>query len=1056
MRIVCERCGAAFAVDESRVPESGARAACPRCKNIVILRRPTSAAPPPDPLAGTLDSPTFTSSGGLFPATTAPPLPPDPLQRDGRMTGEYAVPDALAAAIASAMGRVTGSFPADRPTGTSPRNLDEAIGYDAPYAPSATPAFGTTAPGGFTFPPSAPTPVYGTMPPGMTPAYGVPLPDRTPAFGQGFPSAPTPTYGSPGATPPNQIGSPSFDLGDLFSQSQTANGQSPGYPQPQDLGAYAQPAPTPPMYMPPAHSGGPVPYVPPARTFDPVPFTNPGQSSPTPYPPAEFTGTNEISAAFVLTGSNPLGDLSGPTLEPSAQLTGDTSNNASDEWRIKKPEGVVEGPFNGQELQARFEAGLIQASDLIAQGNDSFRPLSSYAFTAGFARGRPAPNRVIKAFASSDRGPFPWRPVLSVMAVLAGAVAGAFVIATRPAWLFGAPVAASDAGALSIIDSWRDRAPPNTSSAQELFALARTYYAADTRESYRLAAETFKLVLVKDRRDLKAMSGFAEVRAILAIEDGDAGGLQESAELLAYALRHGDNTPEPHVARANLLTATGTAADLLVAQREASRAQRMAPENPDVLLCTGRSFAQTNAEYALDVLTKAQKIDPKMRQLPVLLGQVYLRMGRIAEARAAFEQRKKLVPEDETADLLLAELDASIGRYDRARDRLSAAGRENPRSVDARLLSAIFLYQIDGKLQQAHDELMALRLLPLDRKRKLKVAIHAAAVAQQLGLSEEAEALIKSGQELDFESAPLLFRTSLLRLAQGRIEDAKKAFEKIEQQIPDPTQRAVLGGRIRAAMGEIDIAQAKFSRAMDYSPHDATAYLLGAAMYAQIGAQGPALALIRRSLNADPSWDRSHKTVGEFFDGQTAVTLAVGAFEALATGQDEVALTQSALAVARYHIGDTVGAEHAAKLALEDSDGTLAAHIYLGQIDLDRHRPAQALKELEAAWERERRCPTVPYLLGRSLAQLGRYDEAHAKFLQALDIDVNFLPARVRDAEVVAQMGQKDKALKLYKDAFKKDPEDLDVRRGLDALEQGELPPMLDVAIEVPTEPETP
>ena len=66
------------------------------------------------------------------------------------------------------------------------------------------------------------------------------------------------------------------------------------------------------------------------------------------------------------------------------------------------------------------------------------------------------------------------------------------------------------------------------------------------------------------------------------------------------------------------------------------------------------------------------------------------------------------------------------------------------------------------------------------------------------------------------------------------------------------------------------------------------------------------------------------------------------------------------------------------------------------------------------------------------------------------------LPAKVRDAEVLAQIGQKEQALKLYREAFKSDPEDLDVRRGLDALEQGELPPALDVAIEVMDEPEEP
>ena len=58
----------------------------------------------------------------------------------------------------------------------------------------------------------------------------------------------------------------------------------------------------------------------------------------------------------------------------------------------------------------------------------------------------------------------------------------------------------------------------------------------------------------------------------------------------------------------------------------------------------------------------------------------------------------------------------------------------------------------------------------------------------------------------------------------------------------------------------------------------------------------------------------------------------------------------------------------------------------------------------------------------------------------------------MRDAEALAQAGQKEEAIALYRRAYKYDPDDLHVRRGLDALEQGELPPAFEAAIVVEEE----
>ncbi len=1165
MRIVCERCSAAFAVDDNRIPESGARAACPRCKQPVILRRDGPVPSPPDPLAqnGTpgprttaggprttasgrdplsdaigqtypppgseytpsppstapagspLDfqvdygaDPAWNQTGGYAPDTggysqdsgryaqdsggyatdsmrissspsdflaeaaqaqgwnqaasgatgTIPPMPPDALGREDP-AGELGMSERIAAAISGGPERQTGNY--GLPPTPSPPHTDPGYGMaQAPYGMTPAGYGDMSAPqfeigdlfnqqmanGG-----AAPSPLamqYGGQPAQYN--QGTPGPYAPPPQGQ-YGDQGTPQYAEQGAPQYADQGVPQYTPPGMgYPQQQQApyQQQSPFAPPP-GYGADFMPAITngalPPLQMP----------VPPELMSMP-PQATPARPA---APQADYGAFGEASSPFAReqTGSIPTAEIvstgpisrSGPSM-PEAPST--------DEWRVKKPESIVEGPFTSAELVARYEAGLIQGSDLVAQGNDRFQALSAYPLTATFMRAKPAGVREVRAFASSERGPFPWRGFLTTIAIIVGALGGAFIYASHPSWLFGAGVSPADQGALAIIEGWREKEPQPIASARELFQLARGYYALDTREGFRHAADAYKRVLIKNPTDIKAMAGFAEVRAIVAIEEGDPVGVQESAELLAYALRHGSNTPAPLVARANLWSTTGTASDLILAQQAADNAHRIAPDDVDVLLAVGRASIATNAEAALTSIEKARKLDATQRAIPVLLGQAYLSLGRIGEARAAFEERRKAVPDDTTADLLLANLDASVGRFERARQRLNAVVKQTPKSIDARLLSAILTYEIDGDLKRAHDEFAAIRAMPLDRKRKLRVLIHSAAVAQEMGKTEETETLVKSGQDLDSDSAALHYRLALLRLAQNRGEDAKAQLAKAADQMPDAADREVLLGRILASLGQIDAAQGRFSRGMVLSPHEPTAYLLGAAMYAQIGALPPALVLIRRALNADPSWSASHRSITEFHDGGSSLRLAVGAFESMATGQEEVALVNGALAVARYQIGDIVGSERAAQAAVSTGDDTeaLAARIYLGQLALDRKKPVDALREMKAAADIERHCPTVPYLMGRALAQLQHFEEAHAKFREALEQDINFLPAKVRDAEVLARIGQKEDAMKLYKEAFKSDPEDLDVRRGLDALEEGELPPTLDSAIEVENQPQAP
>lgn len=895
MRIDCESCHAGFQVDESRIPDAGARAVCPRCKHQIVVKRPGAgsltdflldddllppplpqpgAPVPPDPLA--VDS----SRSDVFDTgrrtTGGHALPPDPL-RDAPTTGQYAVPDAAAAAYASATGRVTGQFP---------------------------------------------------------------------------PAKPTPS---------------------LFDTLDT------------ELALLPQPAPA----------------------------------------PVEVAPVDDEK-----------------TLPPDAE--------PPPQWRLRRAGGALEGPFTTRELVGRHEAGLVGRNDQVSFGDDPFKPLSAYQLTRAFLN-EPKERKVV-AFASAEQARPSRKPVLAVAAAVLGALAGAYVWTVKPEVLFGPAVAPVDRAAMEIVRQWRQKEPRPIASADELYQLGRGYARSDDKDGPRRATEAFRRAVMRDVGHVQAMSAWAELRALSAIDEDDEDGLREAKELLGYALRHGPDVAAPHVARANLLLHSGSASDLIVAQSEVQKARELAPDDPEVLLAVGRAFLGTNATYAIDALEKANQTPGMEKRSALVMGEAWLRMGRLADARVAFEKRLSFDPDDPPAVLHLAKLDASMGLFDAARRRLEHALAAHPDDARLRLLLAQLAYQIDGDFDAARKHLAHLSELKLDRRSRVSLHLHAAAMAHASGLLDEARTQATLGLKLDADTAALHYRLASVMLDAGQPDDAAQHLTKAAASMSDRAPLAVLQGRIDAARGRFDEAQAAFAHAMLLEPHRADAYLLAASMYAQVGAQAQALSIIQKSLSADPAWGTSHRRLTDFPEISDGLRPAVGAMQSLAAMNDGESLAAGALALAHYHAGDVASAEASARRATEPGRPSVLGRVYLAQILLDRRDAKAALKVLDGVLRDDRRCALAHYLAGRAQAQLGRVEEAHTRFRRALDENPHFLPATVRDAEVLSQLGRSDEARALFDAAYRRDPEDVLVRRGLEALARGQMATSLDGTVAVQAE----
>lgn len=118
---------------------------------------------------------------------------------------------------------------------------------------------------------------------------------------------------------------------------------------------------------------------------------------------------------------------------------------------------------------------------------------------------------------------------------------------------------------------------------------------------------------------------------------------------------------ENHIQESQRLLAAG---NMEGAEREAKLALRDSATHALALAMLGTIRLQQNRNNeGIDYLKKAVRMDPRLVGARLNLGDAYTRVGKIKEARDAYDQALRLRPDNTTARLDLAQLEASAGDY---------------------------------------------------------------------------------------------------------------------------------------------------------------------------------------------------------------------------------------------------------------------------------------------------------------------------------------------------------------------------------------------------------
>jgi predicted Zn finger-like uncharacterized protein len=199
MRIVCQKCSAAYAIDDKFVTEKGIRAQCPRCRHLQMVKKgddAAAAAPAPAPAAAPAPPPAGGASPFLFDLPGAPPPAPKPATGGSPFDFDLVAPPPPRPGAAPAA-PAPAPAPLTAPATRSPFDFDLV----APPAPPPPP------------PVSAPAPVAAAASASAMPAFPGPAPALSAL--PDFPPAPAPAAEPPGfefGSPPPGAPSAASDL----------------------------------------------------------------------------------------------------------------------------------------------------------------------------------------------------------------------------------------------------------------------------------------------------------------------------------------------------------------------------------------------------------------------------------------------------------------------------------------------------------------------------------------------------------------------------------------------------------------------------------------------------------------------------------------------------------------------------------------------------------------------------------------------------------------------------------------------------------------------------
>lgn len=423
-------------------------------------------------------------------------------------------------------------------------------------------------------------------------------------------------------------------------------------------------------------------------------------------------------------------------------------------------------------------------------------------------------------------------------------------------------------------------------------------------------------------------------------------------------------------------------------------------------------FGQRNYRDAAAAFEATHAMQPNLVQNRMYLGIAHYFLGNLEQARhhAAWVQAN--APRSGLAAQLLGVVSANLSDYTAANDALSTALRNSPDdSLTLQLLTNVSL--LAGRTEAALE--YATRLTALEpQSEQARESLMVARLMTGRSLNEPGVTGQPPDGSDDFTREFLL---ALEAFRDNRIGEALDSAARLHERFPDKVDPLNLLAAVHLARGQWDEAEVELEKVLQLDPDNAVARRNLAKIELQAGDPERATTLLRPLAEQFPTDEelalllaRAHFQLGD-------ETTAVALLERLLEQNDNALSARSRLAAAHLSAGrlDRV---------LELTQGLGSTQLRQVPELLEVRGKALTLAGDVAAarstfeqWVRL--VPTsapAHFYLSDSLAKSGDIARAHSELQRALELDRQYLPARVGEIKMLVQRGQVDLARKALDD----------------------------------------
>ena len=420
------------------------------------------------------------------------------------------------------------------------------------------------------------------------------------------------------------------------------------------------------------------------------------------------------------------------------------------------------------------------------------------------------------------------------------------------------------------------------------------------------------------------------------------------------------------------------------------------------------------------MVLSACSFDPNKKKVGYLhRGEKYFKAGNYPAAEIEFRNAIVLDPKFEQAHFQLARTYLKLSYVNDAFRELETTIGLNPNDSEAKL-------QLGGVLLRARQyqqaQQLARKLVTADEN---SVPAHEMLGATYVATRDAPKALreFQKAIEIDPHRVDSYLNLAAVYVSNRELAEAEDVFRKAVEANPKSAQARAALGRFYFSVGKMAEAEAGLRAAIDLDPRAVLPRLSLIPVYLVTRRMADAEKLGKALKTIAPDNPDAYRALGLFYAATDQKEKAAAEFRDLSKSKPKDTTVKMLLIDTLIERGQIREAEVLDRELLKTSPGDSQGLLFKGRIFIADGKYKDALPELEKGLKGEPRSGPGHYFLGVAQSALGFRSQARSSWVHALELQPQMTNAQIALAELDANSGNYDEALRLAGEALKAHPD---------------------------------